>query len=153
MRAITISGLNTGVLNSVSASQDVSDIQTLVVNVAQASGNIAGAVVTVEQSIDGTTWVSTGVTIAAAALSANIQINTQFMRLKVTTASGAASTADCTIQGKFGYFPILLSSAMGNRVDLRAIQATLSEQGKTLTSLTSFMYSLDKAQRRTSNGP
>ncbi len=152
MRQIVISGLNTGVLNTASAAQDISDIQTLVVNVVQASGNIAGAVITIEKSVDGVTWVSTGVTIAAAALSAEVTLSTQWMRLKATTASGAASTANCTIQGKDGYFPYLLSAAVASRADIKTIYGTLEEMTTKLQVILSFLYSLDKNQMRSNSG-
>ena len=151
MRAITISGLNTGVLNTVSTGQDISDISNLVVNVVQATGNIAGAVITIEKSVDNATWVSTGVTIAAAALSAEVVISTQWVRLKVTTASGAASTANCIIQGKDGYFPFLLSAAVSSRADIKSILRELSEINTKLSVIASFQFSLDKSQKRSIN--
>ena len=151
MRQISISGLNTGVLNTVSAGQDISDISNLVVNVVQATGNIAGAVITIEKSVDNATWVSTGVTIAAAALSAEVVISTQWVRLKVTTASGAASTANCIIQGKDGYFPFLLSAAVSSRADIKSILRELSEINTKLSVIASFQFSLDKSQKRSIN--
>lgn len=151
MRQISISGLNTGVLNTVSAGQDISDISNLVVNIVQATGNIAGAVITIEKSVDNATWVSTGVTIAAAALSAEVVISTQWVRLKVTTASGAASTANCIIQGKDGYFPFLLSAAVSSRADIKSILRELSEINTKLSVIASFQFSLDKSQKRSIN--
>lgn len=149
MRQISISGLNTGVINTVSAAFDISDLQTICALVSQASGNIAGAIITVEKSFDGSTnWTSTGVTIAAAAMSAEITISTQFFRLKVTTNSVAASTANIIIQGKDGYFPAIQNSAVSANASLKSVMGTLEELQTNLKSLYTLVYSLEKQQNR-----
>ena len=148
MREIVVSGLNTGVLNSASAAVAIEDLSDLVVNVAQASGNIAGAVITIQQSVNGSTWVSTAVTITGAALSATLTIAAQYMRLLVTTASGAASTATCTIQGKPGDLAFLTATATRSRTNQKSVLSTLESMQKTITSILGFVSRTEKEQRR-----
>jgi len=149
VREIVVTGLNTGVLNSTSGAEEIQDISDLIVNVVQASGNIAGAVITVEQSVNGSTWVTTGVTIIGAALSANIVICAQYMRLRVSTASGVASTATCTIQGKPGDLAYLTASSVRNRTNQKAMLETLQAMAKRITSIESFVSRMEKLQGRT----
>ncbi len=148
MREITVSGLNTGVLSTASSALLIEDVSDLVVNVAQASGNIAGSVVTVQQSVNGTTWVSTSTTISGAALSATVTIAAKYMRLLVTTASGVPSTATCTIQGKPGDLAFLTATATRGRTNEKAMLATLEGIQKTITSILGFVSRTEKEQRR-----
>jgi len=99
-RRYSVSGFNTGVLNTVSSAFDVSRHKYICVQVVQASGTITGAVVTVDKSNDGTNWVLSSSTVSAANLTDNIQVTSTYVRLNVTTASAVASTANVTIQCK-----------------------------------------------------
>lgn len=71
------------------------------VSVAPASGEITGAVLTVEQSVNGLDFyaISGGaVTVSAAAITAEIDLEAvAYLRVRVTTASSAGATARVTI--------------------------------------------------------
>lgn len=65
-----------------------------------ASGTHATHIITLQQSFDDSNWTNTGSTVTGTGLVDNIQITSHFVRLKVTTTEGGASTVDVTIQAK-----------------------------------------------------
>lgn len=91
--------LNTGVLNSVTASIDVSNFFDVGFQVIEATGTIAGAVVTLQTSVDNTNWFSTSITVSAEG-AADTTTSFQWIRFIVSTASTIASTADVTVERK-----------------------------------------------------
>lgn len=148
MRVITVAGLNTGVLNTASDALPIEDLADLVVLVAQASGTITGAILTIEQSLDGITWYTTGITISGAALSANVTICARYMRLRVSTQSGAASTATCTIHGKPGHLPYLEAATLKLSTGMvTALAAITNIQGR-LRALESLGVRAEQHSRR-----
>ena len=94
------SALNTGVLNSTTSSFDVSPFTSFVVSVVQSSGTITGSVVTIQTSLNGSDWFDSVNTVAGELLSGTFNIVAKYMRLKVTTASAIASTADILIRAR-----------------------------------------------------
>jgi hypothetical protein len=93
-------GMDTGVLNTTSNSFNISEYRKFSVQVVTLTGTITGLINTLEYSNDGTTWWASATTIAAAILSDNIESNAKYVRLKATTKSTLASTANIYIQGK-----------------------------------------------------
>ena len=94
------SGLNTGVLDTLSSVFNVSPFSAFVLSVIEASGTITGSVITVQVSVNNTDWYDSAVTVAGELISSTFSNVTRYMRLKVTTASAIASTANILIRGR-----------------------------------------------------
>ena len=148
MRVITVSGLNTGALNSASDALPIEDLADLVVLIALATGTIAGAVVTIEQSLDGVTWYTTGITISGAALSANVTICARYMRLRVSTQSAIASTATATIHGKPGHLPYLEAATLKLSTSMTTALAAIANIQGRIRALESLGVRAEQHSRR-----
>ncbi len=57
-------------------------------------------IVTLQCSLDDTNWNNTAATVTGVGLQDNTQVSARYVRLKVTTAEGSASTVDVIIQAK-----------------------------------------------------
>lgn len=97
---VSLLGIDSGVLNTVSDAIDISEFKKISVQVVQASGTITGLVTTLQYSNDGVTWFTSAVTIAAATFLDNTETHAKYVRFKATTASTLASTANYYLQGK-----------------------------------------------------
>ena len=98
------SGIDSGVLDTVSAALELKDAISLYVLGVKASGTIAAAVITVQCSPDNVTWTDTSHILTFADETNqdlnNIAIASRYVRLKVTTKSTIASTVDLQINAK-----------------------------------------------------
>lgn len=57
-------------------------------------------IITLQCSLDGSTWYNTNTTITGTGLVSNIQMTCQYVRLKITTIEGSDSTIDININAK-----------------------------------------------------
>lgn len=92
--------LNLYLLHNETSPFSVAGSDIAVVSAALGDGSATSAVVTIQRSIDGIAWDTSGTTISGAAIdadgtvSAKIEVDaSQFIRAKVTTASAAAGSA------------------------------------------------------------
>jgi len=81
------------------ATVDLGRYRYVSVDVEAASGTSATHIITVQTSLDGTKWWDTSNTIAQAA-QADFTHDGRYIRLKVTTLEGGASTVDARLQAK-----------------------------------------------------
>lgn len=86
---------------SVSSWLDIRENTLVSFQVRGNTGSHGSHIVTLQQSFDKTgDALSTSSTVTGLGIKDNIQISTGFVRLKVTTVEGAASTIDILIQAK-----------------------------------------------------
>ena len=85
---------------AVTASLDIATQRHLCLDVVAASGTHGTEVVTLQFSVDDSVWQASAITQAGAGFTDDITINARYVRVKVTTAEGGASTVDITIQAK-----------------------------------------------------
>ena len=93
-------GLNTNNNGAVTASLDIHDNASIAFEIQAASGTHGTHVIMLQCSLDDSSWLNTSTTITGVGVKNNIAITTQYVRLKVTTVEGGASTVDIIIQGK-----------------------------------------------------
>jgi len=79
---------------------DISTCKYVSWNVQAATGTHGTHIITLQCSVDSSSWANTSSTLTGLGTQDNIQITTQFVRLKVTTAESATSTVDVVIQAK-----------------------------------------------------
>ncbi len=91
--------VNSGVLNTATPWLDMKKNTLAQFQVVQASGTITDAVATLEHSNDGVTAIATATTVTNAGMSAQVAVG-RFVRVKFTTQSTLASTANVTIVGR-----------------------------------------------------
>jgi len=92
--------LNTGVATTTTASIDLRAAKQVQFQVVTLTGTITNAVVTLQQSLDGTTWVSSSTTVTSGGLSAILANPARFIRFIVSTQSAVASTAKVVVSAK-----------------------------------------------------
>lgn len=85
---------------STTASLHVEDNKKVAFHVVAATGTHATHIITLQCSLDNSNWFDTASTITGLGVVNNVDIITHFVRLKVTTNEGGASTVDIIIQGK-----------------------------------------------------
>jgi hypothetical protein len=79
-------------------SVDVRDFTRGRVSTGALAGELSGAVFTVDQSLNGLDFFSTGTTVSAENITSEIDLEgVAFLRVRVTTASSASATARVTI--------------------------------------------------------
>lgn len=83
-----------------STSLDVKDNENVAYSVVAATGTHATHVITLQCSLDDSAWQDTPSTITGVGVVDNVSVTTRYVRLKVTTNEGSASTVDIIIQGK-----------------------------------------------------
>ncbi len=103
--AQTLTGFNSGILDTVSAGIDVGDAKLITIFLKAASGEAVPAVLTCQCSHDGVTWFDMTTTSGALAdpVSKIMQLTdfgSNFFRLKATTKSTVASSLDIVVQIK-----------------------------------------------------
>ena len=87
--------------SSVTTGLDIGGAKTAIFQVLAASGTHATHVITLQESVDNSNWDDvSGATVAGAGVKTGISVGAHFVRLKVTTLEGGASTVDVTIQAK-----------------------------------------------------
>jgi hypothetical protein len=91
--------LNSGAGNVSTAWLDMKKNTLAQFQVVQATGTITDAVATLEHSNDGVTAVATSTTLTNAGMSAQAEVG-RYVRVKFTTNSTLASTANVTIVGR-----------------------------------------------------
>ncbi len=94
------SSFNTNNTATVSASLDIKDNKWVAWGAKQVSGGHSTHIITLQQSLDDSTWISTTSTLTGTGIVDNVQITTRYVRLKVTTAEGSASSVSIIIHGK-----------------------------------------------------
>lgn len=82
------------------ASLDVKDDLNIAWSVVAATGDHANHIVTLQCSLDNSAWNDTGSTLTGVGVVDNVSITARYVRLKVTTNEGTASTINIIIQGK-----------------------------------------------------
>ena len=97
---LTESNFNTNNTSTVSASLDIKDNKWVAWGAKQTSGGHSTHIITLQQSLDNSTWVNTASTLTGTGIVNNIQITTRYVRLAVTTAEGSASIVSIVIHGK-----------------------------------------------------
>ena len=78
----------------------VDDNKKVAFHVVAATGSHATHVITLQCSLDDSNWFDTSSTITGLGVVNNVDIITHFVRLKVTTNEGSASTVNIIIQAK-----------------------------------------------------
>ena len=78
----------------------VDDNNKVAFHVVAATGSHATHVITLQCSLDDSNWFDTSSTITGVGVVTNVDVSTHFVRLKVTTNEGSASTVNIIIQGK-----------------------------------------------------
>lgn len=96
---LTQSGIDADA-NTNSNSLDIAQARNICIDIAAGSGAHTTHVVTLQTSIDDSVWTTSSTTIAQIAFSDNIAVTARYVRLRVTTKEGGASTIDITIQAK-----------------------------------------------------
>ena len=87
--------------STVTASLDISESRLCIFQVLGNTGAHTSHVLTLQCSLDDSVWnVIAGATVTGAGVKGEIEVASQFIRLKVTTAEGGASTVDIIIQAK-----------------------------------------------------
>ena len=98
---LTEDGLNANSTATVSSALDVSDNKNVSFTVKAASGTHATHIITLQSALETSgDWITTASTLTGIGAVDNIQTTMKFVRLKVTTAEGAASTVNIIIQAK-----------------------------------------------------
>lgn len=92
-------GLNSGAGNVKSNILDLKKNTLAQFQIVQATGNITGAVATLQHSVDGITFVNTATTVTSGGVSAQVAVG-RYVRIKFTTNSSGASTANVFIVGR-----------------------------------------------------
>jgi len=85
---------------TVSASLEIKENYNLCFDVLANTGTHSTHVVTLQISSDDSTWTDTAHIITGVGIKDNVQTAARYVRLKVTTNEGAASTVDWHIQAK-----------------------------------------------------
>lgn len=93
-------GLDSNNTATVSTSLDITGADFVVWNVQAATGTHGTHVITLQCSVDDSSWESTLSTLTGVGTKDNVQITARYVRLKVTTAESATSTVDIIIQAK-----------------------------------------------------
>lgn len=97
---IAATGLDANDTATVSDALDISENNFVAYSVQTASGTHASHIVTLQCSLDGTTWHDSTSTLTRTGFVDNVRTTTRFVRLKISTAEGEASTIDIIIQAK-----------------------------------------------------
>jgi len=79
---------------------DIRDNDKVCFSLVGSTATLGTAVVTLECSLDETTWFATANTITGDGVKDNIDIIARFVRLKITTAEGTAGTALLRLNAK-----------------------------------------------------
>ncbi len=99
-----IDNINSGTLDTVTGALDIQNAISVFVSIKEASGDLDAAVFTLQYSPNDVDWADTTHSITFAAetyLSKNnLPVTARFVRVKTTTKSTIASTADIIIQAK-----------------------------------------------------
>jgi len=93
-------GLDSDNTSSVTETFDISENDFLSWQVLAKSGSHSSHILTLQCSFDDVNWQNTSSTITGVGFKNNVQMTTKYMRVKVTTAEGSASTVDVIIQAK-----------------------------------------------------
>jgi len=85
---------------SVTTSLDIKENNWVSFQVIANTGGNTTHIITLQCSLNNSTWQNTSSTITSVGIKDNIQVTARFIRLKVTTAEGSASTVDVIINSK-----------------------------------------------------
>ncbi len=93
-------GLDANSTSTVTDTLDIKANREVVFEVYGESGTHATHVVTLQKSLDGTNWTNTSNTQNQLGILNNIQVTARYVRCKVTTAEGGASSIKIIVQAK-----------------------------------------------------
>lgn len=97
---INIASFDTGTLNTTTSAIDISRYRHLIFVITQATGTISGSIVTLQVSVDGSTWFDSTVSVSGSGISSTMAVASKYVRFKVTTISTLPSTATILVQLK-----------------------------------------------------
>lgn len=99
-----IANINSGVVDTVSATLDIRKVVSIYISAKESTGDMASAEILLQMSPDDVNWSDSPHSLVFAAESFldknNLPISACYIRLKVKVKSAIASTSDIILQGK-----------------------------------------------------
>lgn len=96
----TTTGIDANDTDSVTVGLDIKSNDFVSFQIIANTGGNTTHILTLQCSLNNSTWQNTSSTITGVGLLDNIQVSARFIRVKVTTAEGGASTVDVLINAK-----------------------------------------------------
>lgn len=93
-------GINANSTITVTTGLDIKENQYISWQVIANTGANTTHVITLQCSLDNSTWQNTASTVTGVGIEDNIQVTARYVRLKVTTAEGGASTVNVLLNAK-----------------------------------------------------
>ena len=91
---------DTNSTSTATSSLDIRDNKHVTWGISATTGTHATHVIKLQQSLDNVTFSNTGSILTGVGIKDNLQITARYIRLKVTTAEGSASTVEVRIHAK-----------------------------------------------------
>ena len=93
-------GLNADSISSATNSMDIRDNKYVAMQIVANTGANTTHVITLQCSLDGTTWKNTASSVTGVGLVDNVQVTARYVRGKITTVEGGTSTINVFLNAK-----------------------------------------------------